>query len=286
MAVSNIAWSSEDEPAVAAALMRLSVTRVEVAPTKVFADPLAVSEKERGRYQKFWADHGISIVAFQSMLFGREGLQLFGEPGSRRELIETLRGFIDLAGSMGVHRLVFGSPKNRVRPPHMSEREAFTIAVDAFSVLGESAFRSGTVLCIEPNPPAYECNFVVNAAQARRLVGAVQSQGFGLHLDAAGLTLAGDDLAAEVVASGDAIQHFHISAPQLGPISAAGVDHRGAARSLKRVGYEGCVSIEMRPVPGSAAVESVEQAVNTARTEYAALFDGRKDSVFSSPSSE
>lgn len=257
----------------AATLAKLSVTQVEIAPTKVFSDPLDVDAGDRRRYEKFWADYGISIVAFQSMLFGREGLQLFGAQDSRNELISTLRRFIDLAGAMGVHRLVFGSPKNRVRPAEMTETEAFDIAVDVFSMLGGFAARAGTMLCIEPNPTAYQCNFVVNAAEGRHLVEAVDHPGFGLHLDAAGLTLAGDDLAAEVVASGEAIRHFHISAAQLGPISREGVDHRGAARGLKSVGYQGSVSIEMRPANDISGADAVERAVAIAKTEYQVILE-------------
>jgi D-psicose/D-tagatose/L-ribulose 3-epimerase len=270
LAVSNIAWSAEEEPAVAARLTLLGVRAVEIAPTKVFADPLDVSNRHLNAYLAFWADHGARVVAFQSMLFGRSDLTLFEDAATRKATHDHLARFLELAGRMGAEVLVFGSPKNRQVPDGMGIEEALAIATDFFAGLGEIAVQHGTCLCIEPNPPAYGCTFVTTAAEGRELVAAVGHPGFGLHLDAAGMTMAGDDIAAAITAA-PGPSHFHISAPQLGGIEDEVVDHAAAACALASIGYERHISIEMRPGEPGEGPARVEMAVALARRHYGVL---------------
>lgn len=268
LAVSNIAWASEEEHQVADALQRVGARHVEVAPTKVFSDPTATSAEERQRYSQFWSDRDISIVAFQSMLFGRPELSLFGSSAERAKMIEVLSKFIELAGMLGVKRLVFGSPKNRIVPGGMSAAEAEAIAVDAFTTLGAVATDNDTCFCIEPNPRAYDCNFVTTAAEGLDLVRKIAHPGFGLHLDAAGMTLAGDSVGDAVRAAEGELRHFHASAPYLGQLEDTDVDHSAAAVALNDIGYDGYVSIEMRPGEPGNAVSTVTDAVALARRYY------------------
>lgn len=270
LAVSNIAWEADEEPAVAVELGRLGIRAVEIAPTKVFADPLDVSDADVAAYQGFWADHGAGVVAFQSMLFGHPELTVFDDAETRAATWAHLVRFLDLAQRLGAGVLVFGSPRNRKVPASMTTGEAVDIAVAFFGGLGREAAERGVRLCIEPNPPAYDCNFVTTAAEGAALVAAVGSPGFGLHLDAGGMTLAGDDVHAAITAA-PGLQHFHVSAPQLGEPEENVVDHASAARALEEVGYSHHVSIEMRSVPGGGTVARVRRAVELARRNYAAL---------------
>ena len=268
IAVSNIAWAPDEETSVANALQALGVRSVEIAPTKCFSEPTTTSASERATYARFWAQRDIEIVAFQSMLFGRPELQVFGSVGTRAETIEVLSRFIELAGELGAGRLVFGSPKNRIIPEGMSALEAADLATDFFTTLGSVAVDNNTLFCVEPNPTDYGCNFITNAAAGLALVTAVDNPGFGLHLDAAGMTLAGDDVAVSIRDAGPRLAHFHASAPQLGPLENVIVDHARAARALQEIEYGGHVSIEMRPgAPGDAASD-VSAAVLLARSEY------------------
>ncbi|WP_374009005.1 sugar phosphate isomerase/epimerase family protein [Leifsonia sp. LS-T14] len=268
LVVSNIAWEPDEEPLVADTLQRLGVTAVEIAPTKVFADPVTATDAEIDDYLNFWRSHGVAVVAFQSMLFGRPELTVFDDTAVRARTAERLAGFLRLAGQMGVGPLVFGSPKNRRVPSGMPPWQASEIAAAFFRGLAEDAEAAGAVLCIEPNPPAYECNFVNTAAEGRELVDAVGRAGFGLHLDAAGLTLAGDDLRSAIETS-PRLDHFHISAPFLAELEDEVVDHAAAAGALLDTGYAGHVSIEMRPAPAADTVARLERAVGLARRYYA-----------------
>jgi sugar phosphate isomerase/epimerase len=265
LAVSNIAWEAAEEAAVAARLASEGVRAVEIAPTKVFADPTRVPDSDLDAYVAFWADHGIEVVAFQSMLFGRPDLAIFGDHDVRRATIERLVQFVDLAGRMGVGALVFGSPRNRLLPPGGSEESCWSIAVDVFGEIGRAARAAGTVFCLEPNPPQYGCDFITTAASGERLVREVDEPGFRLHLDAAGMTLAGDDVGASIRSASEILCHYHVSAPQLAPVEATEVDHTAAFDALRGIGYEGHVSIEMRGIDDGNAPARVAEAVALTR---------------------
>lgn len=268
LAVSNIAWPADEEIAVATTLQTLGVRFVEIAPTKVFADPTRTTKTERADYSQFWADHGITIVAFQSMLFGRADLQIFGDAAVRAETMTVLSRFIELAGALGAKTLVFGSPKNRIVPPGMGLPEAHDIAVEFFRTLGAVAIDNNTRFCIEPNPTIYDCNFVTTAAAGLDLVSDVEHPGFGLHLDIAGMTLQGDPLTESIHNAAARINHFHASAPYLGALEDTQVDHAEAARALRDINYSGYVSIEMRPGEAGTGPANIASAIKIARARY------------------
>lgn len=247
LAISNIAWDAEDEPQIARLMVELGITGVEIAPTKIWPRPLEVSADEARAYRRSWEDRGIRIVAMQALLYGRGDLTLFDSRTAREETLEYLRGIMRLGGRLGAGPLVFGSPKNR-RMGNRSPAEVEQIAVDFFRAAGEVALQEGVVLCIEPNPAAYGCDWVTTSAEGRELVKRVGSEGFGLHLDAAGMTLSGESPEALDACARD-LCHFHVSEPYLGPIGEGGVDHAGFASVLRGVDYPNWVSVEMKHQP-------------------------------------
>ena len=118
------------------------------------------------------------------------------------------------------------------------------------------------MLCIEPNAPQYNCDYVTTTDEGARLVRMVNSEGIGLHLDTACMALAGDDIGESIRNNGDILKHFHVSAPMLDRVyDRDDVDYRAAADALKYIGYEGIVSIEMRPGEQGENVKRVADAV-------------------------
>ncbi len=247
LAFSNIAWNDDEESAVANSLNRLGVSYVEIAPTKKWLDPTVASDDEIGEYLSFWSAHNLKIVAFQSMLYNRPDLKIFESEAIRQETLKHLKKFIELAEQMGAKVLVFGSPKNRQRGS-MSKIEAARIATDFFTELGKHAKNHNVYFCIEPNPPAYGCDFITTAREGIDIVDLVNSEGFGLHLDMAGMVLAEDKIKESIREAEFRLKHFHISAPRLDEVRpGTGVPYEQAAEALKQIGYQNYVSIEMRP---------------------------------------
>jgi len=264
-AASNIAWRAAEDAEVVVLLKRYGFEGIEIAPTRIWQDPLRATPSQVREVRATWTDQGLPIVAMQSLLFGHPELTLFESKEIRQKTREYLARMIDLGAGLGARVLVFGSPKNRQRaglPVH----EALAIAADFFRDLGNRAHAAGVALCVEPNPALYACDFVTTSREGLALVDAVQSPGFGLHLDAAGMTLAGETPDALEAVAGS-LEHFHASEKNLDPVGSGTVDHAGFSAALQKIHYNHWVSIEMRPGEGSN-LPRIEQALRHVQSLY------------------
>jgi D-psicose/D-tagatose/L-ribulose 3-epimerase len=252
LAVSNIAWPRDQDAAVAGILNSLGIAAIEIAPTKIWPNPLAASDAEISEYRRFWHDRGVAIVAAQALLFGKPELALFESAEIRGQTLAYLCEMTRICARLGAKALVFGSPKNR-RKGSLPADAAQAIAVEFFGYLGRRADDEGVCIVMEANPPEYGADFVTHAAEAIDLVERVNCKGFRLHLDTGCMTLSGDAMPRVLERGAGLLQHFHVSEANLDPPCPSGrVDHAAFARELRRIGYPGWVSLEMRePKPFS-----------------------------------
>lgn len=269
LAISSIAWTPDRNADVAALLQSRGIHGVELAPTQAFPQPLHATDADIERCRAFWESRGLQIVALQSLLFGRPDLELFGEPAIRQQAHDYLAVLIRMAGRLGAGAMVFGSPKNRRRDslPLDAARE---IAVPFFRSLGKIASENGTWFCIEPNPVEYGCDFVTTAEEGLALVREVHQPGFGLHLDAAGMTLSNDSASDVMCSAGTWWRHFHVSEPQLAPVTAASAisRHEEFAAAMTAARYDGWISIEMKTLPADSCLSGISAALDYCRQQY------------------
>ena len=251
-AVSNIAWTVADDDAAREMLAAAGVKHLEIAPTRQWPDLSLVSESEARSYAEGLQRRGFSVCAFQALLFGKPELLVFGKDDGRA-CVEYLARVCRLASWMGAKALVFGSPKNRTRES-LSPEEAFAKGQDFFRALGDAAAAQGVVVCIEPNPAAYSCDFLQTASEAAAMVRAVNSPGIRLNLDMGELIMNGADVPKAVREFLPLAGHFHASEPMLEPFDPAREAHHAAAGVLRDAGYEGVVSLEMKTPQGGPAV--------------------------------
>ena len=267
LAFSNLAWSADEDAQVLPELPGLGFRDLEVAPTRLWDDPLAQDAGEVAAAQAAIESAGLRIVALQSLLFQRPELQLFGNAEAREGLYAHLVGMARLASRLGATRLVFGSPGNR-RRGDLPLEQADEIAVEMFARLGSAATELGVCFCIEANPTDYACDYLTDAVASTAFVRVVDSPGVRLHLDTACMALAGDDAAERIRAGADVLAHVHASAPRLGPVGPDGpVDHEAVAAALRAVDYQGHVSVEMLRC-GEDPIGAVARTADFVRKTY------------------
>jgi sugar phosphate isomerase/epimerase len=264
LSISNIAWTDETDAEVLALLQTEGVRAIEVAPTRIWTD-WQFDEQAIANYRQSLQTQGLACSSLQAILFKQPDLKVFGTPEQKAALVEHLKRVADLAAKLGAGPMVFGAPKNRDRGD-LDETTALHQAVDLFAEIGEYCQQKGVCLCIEPNPTAYACNFITNSQQGAELVRLVNSPGFRLHLDAAGMFLAGEDLPTAIAAAADVLAHFHISEPNLGDFASPKVDHAAIAHTLHAIGWNHWVTIEMRST--DQPIASVKQALETVKAIY------------------
>lgn len=262
ISISNIAWDASENDAVAGLLQRYGVG-VDLAPSKIWTDPLTATTDQIAAVRRWWAERAIPIVGAQSLHFGHPELQLFKDESTRQQMFDFTARMIALCGQLGATAIVFGSPHNRQRGS-MPMDEALSIATDFFSRLGDVAAAHNTYLCLEPNAVDYGCDFITTAAEGAQLVQRVNHPSFRLHLDAGNMVMMGEDSIAALKEHGTLLQHFHLSEPQLAPVGvkASTVPYSAIFQTLEQLKYQHWVAIEMKNGPINQNILSVQRALD------------------------
>lgn len=265
ISVSNIAWDMADEDSVARQLSELGIDRVDIAPGKYFPEPDAATPAEMAAVRQLWADRGFAIEGMQALLFGTSGLNLFSDPDD--VMLNRLAAICRIGGGVGARALTFGSPKQRDRLA-LSDAETLAAAVRFFGRLAEHAANAGVIVCLEPNPAAYGCNFMVGTLEARDVVAAVDHPAIRLQLDTGALAMNGEDPASTIAAVAPWVGHIHASEPQLAVLSADSAAHPLAGAAIRALLPERTVTIEMAPSPVLTAAQAIAQAVGAVQKHY------------------
>jgi len=263
LAVSNIAWDPAEDDAVGAIMVAAGCTGVEIAPAKIHPEPLRATPEQLAAYRRRWEDRGLRIVAMQGLLFGRPELQLFADAPARAALLDYLRGLVDVGAALGAGALVFGSPRNRQRGPLPLDL-ALDLAAGFFATVGAHAAASGVALCLEPNPPAYGCDFLTTTAEAVALCTRIDSPGIRVNGDLGAIVMNAEPTAEVIAAAAPVLGHFHVSEPHLAEVGTARAPTSAALAALDAAGYDRWISIEMRsPVEGSGSTNGVGGSADT-----------------------
>lgn len=267
LAISNIAWSSGEDPVILPKLKEWGIQGLEVAPSRLFRSPGDATEQEISQVRLNLEAYGFGIVAMQSLLYGRPELELFGGHSTRMTMMEYLKKMVDLGSSLGARVLVFGNPKNRLRRS-LPLQDALEIAIPFFRELGLYAIERGVWVCLEPNAPEYGCDFLTHTLEAHRFVQDVNQEGFGLHLDTSTMYFNQENLDEVLQNCLPAAKHFHLSEPSLAPLSQGKVRYEDLARQLRAHNYEGWLSMEMSRQSDSNNSESVQQCIRAMRSVF------------------
>lgn len=275
-AMSNIAWAYPEREAAYAALAAADMTGLEIAPGLLFAeaeDPFAPDAAALSAAKGEIAAAGLTLVSMQSLLFGVQGADLFGDDDGRAAFETGLRRAIALAGRLEIPNLVMGSPKQRLRPEGMERETAFARAAEILRPLADEAAAAGTLIAMECNPVQYGANFLTEPEETLAFVRQADHPAITLNFDIGALHLTEkfDRIETLLDEAGPAISHVHLSEPFLAPAPAAADTAARAIRKLAAMGYGRAFSIEMRqPEGGLSDVDAALQRLTAARACAAA----------------
>ena len=242
--ISNIAWDVIDDNAVLDILNEFNISTIDIAPTKYFLEPLKAKESEILKVRNFWNNRNISIHGMQSLLFGTSGFNIFNGKDSRNNLLSYLDVICKIAASLGVKKLVFGSPKNR-NADGIEKSKIFEIAQEFFLRLGDIAYRHSVDICLEPNPKEYSCNFMTNSMETLEIVNLVNHPQILMQIDTGSLFINKEDPSIIELLPSHQIGHIHISEPMLGPIGFGGNNHGGCCNFIRNNFPDYILTIEM-----------------------------------------
>jgi D-psicose/D-tagatose/L-ribulose 3-epimerase len=267
LAVSNIAWNPDEDEEISGLLRRYDVDAIDIAPAKYFPDPANTSEPDALSVRRWWQDKGIEITGMQALLFGTEGLNVFGPAATQDAMLAHLGAVCRIGGFLGATRLVLGSPRNRDRTG-LSDDETETRATAFFRRLGDIAAAEGVIVCLEPNPPRYGANFMIDSAETARTVTTVDHPAIRMQLDSGAMTINAEDPAAVLSEYANLIGHIHASEPDLVPLGDGGTDHADVFKALSATLPGHIVCIEMVATENEPHMNSIERALQVACRDY------------------
>lgn len=260
LAISNIAWDTSEDEAIAILLQRFWIDAIDIAPSKYFPEPANATDEDIARVKNWWAERGIQITGMQALLFGTTGLNVFGPPDSQDAMLQHFTAVIRIGAGLGAKRIVFGSPKNRDRSG-LTDQETMDVADFFFRRLGDIAQSYGVVICLEPTPPCYGANFMTNSSQTAEVVQRIDHPSVGMQLDTGALAINSEDPVAVLRSWAPLIRHIHASEPGLLPLGDGGTDHAKVVAALKRYLPNDIVCIEMLATQNESHEISIERAL-------------------------
>lgn len=246
LAISNIAWTEQEDSRVYSLMKKYGYTGLEIAPTRIFErNPYEYLNAVRRWHELFLAETGFDIPSMQSIWYGKTE-KLFEDERQRLVLLSYTQKAVNFASAVHCPNLVFGSPKNRTLPDP-SDKEMRERGTAFFRKIGAYAKEHGTVIAIEANPVIYDTNYINTTLEAILLIKEVSSEGFLLNLDI-GTMIANKEPVETLENNAGLIHHVHISEPYLKPIVMDGGRrsfHGEIAAFLRENNYQGYISIEM-----------------------------------------
>ncbi|WP_432669215.1 sugar phosphate isomerase/epimerase family protein [Pseudomonas umsongensis] len=267
LSISNIAWDTVQDEAVASLLQSFAIDAIDIAPGKYFPKPANATDEDIAQVKRWWARYGIEITGMQALLFGTNGLNVFGTLASRTALLEHLAAVCRIGAGLGATRLVFGSPKNRDRSG-LTDSEALEIAVPFFRQLGDIAHAHGVIICLEPNPTCYGANFMTSSGETAYVVREINHPSIRMQLDTGALTINSEGPCSVLEDCVDLIGHVHASEPGLLPLGDGSCEHGEMADALFKYLPDHLLTIEMVATKEEPPIESIQRALRVAMQHY------------------
>jgi len=218
---------------------------VEIAPYTLAPSIDQVTDAQVADMLRSARHFGVQIVGLHWLLAKTTGLHInTPDDAIRQRTIAYLNTLIrrcrDLEGSV----LVLGSPGQRSVPDGQSWEDAFARTVDTLQQLGPALEDTSVTLCFEPLARS-ETNFINTAAEAVRLIQAIEHPSVKLILDCK--AMADESIAAPelIHTHRDLLAHFHANDDNRSYPGTGSLNFPAIMGALHAIDYAGYVSIEV-----------------------------------------
>lgn len=259
-AICNEMFEDWDFAAVCRCAADIGYEGLEIAPFTLADDVRTLSSARRWELRQIAADQGLEVVGLHWLLVKPEGLGInHPDENVRRRTQEYLKALAEFCRDLGGQVMVFGSPKQRNVWEGESYQATWQRTVEALRACLPTFEACGVTLCWEPLP-AGETNFINTKDEAVRLIEEINHPRVRLHLDVKAMFAAETKPLPQVIEeAAPYLGHVHANDPnRLGPGMGA-ADLRPLAAALRKIGYQGYVSVEVfdfTPGPERIAQES------------------------------
>lgn len=263
LSISNILWpkGKENFSSFIKSVSDCGYDGVELALNCIWNEPVLASKDEIKSIKDLLDLHRLKISALHSITYTRLDLEFFDTVNTRKELVDYIKKYIDIADSLNCKNIVFGSPSSRKR-----HGKSISECNEIFSkVLHEiDSYSNGRVIFnLEPLSKE-NCEYINTMMEAQLLIFDLNLSSIGIQLDIRNCIENGEtvDNFKEVQSK---FHHCQVGNPGLTIPGGVYLDtHKGFSNALKEINYQGFIA-------GEILCKSQEQPLNILKDSFLAL---------------
>lgn len=234
---------------------------LEIAPFTLAADVGDLSAERRRELRTMAADRGITLTGLHWLLVKPEGLHLtHPDRRIREKTVDYLRRLIDFCGDIGGTVMVFGSPHQRHIRPEVDRTTGWQWAAEGFAACGPAAQARGVTLCLEALPVDLT-NLLNTNAEVISMVRAIDHPHIRMMVDVKSMAAESMPIPENIRTCQDWFHYVHANDTNLQGPGFGSVDFKPILGTLKDIGYQGFVSVEVfdfTPGPETTARRSLQ----------------------------
>ncbi|MBA4148739.1 MAG: sugar phosphate isomerase/epimerase [Verrucomicrobia bacterium] len=235
-------WKLEDAMAYA---KNAGYHAIEIAPFTIAPYVTEVSQEKRMEIRFAAETLGLNISGIHWVLAHTEGMHLtHPDEEVRVRTAKYLVDLVDFCADIGGEFMVVGSPKQRDVIPGVMKEGAWQFARAVFRDAVIRAGERNVTICIEPLAPE-ETNFINTVQEAIRFTQQFNSPYFKIVLDVKAMSSERFSITDLIKDAWPNFAYFHANDTNLKGPGFGKVDFKPIATALKKVGYNGYVSVEV-----------------------------------------
>ena len=218
---------------------------LELAPFTLCDLVTDLSLGDRRRIRRSIEGAGLKIVGLHWLLAETVGFNLNDvDPAIRQRTTDYLLALIDCCADLGGEVLVFGSPQQRNIPDGLTQKEAWSSAVEILNQCGIRSLERGVVFCVEPLS-RNETNFLVDVNDAANLVRAVDHPNLRMMVDTKAMSYTPSPIPDQIRSVSPLFHHVHLNDPNLRGPGMGAMDFGPILQVLSDLNYETWLSVEV-----------------------------------------
>jgi sugar phosphate isomerase/epimerase len=220
-------------------------TGIEIAPFTLAEDPATIPAARRRELGDIIVSEGLKFAGLHWLMVSPKGLHVTTPDAALREKSwRHIHHLIDLCADLGPDGvMVFGSPQQRAATGGLSPAEATENFVEGLAAVAPHAAERGVLILMEALPIG-QCNVVTTLDEAAVLVRRINHPNVKTMFDSHNAVDEAEPHAVLVERHFDLIRHVHVNEMDGKHCGRGAYDFKPVLGVLKRLGYQGWVSLE------------------------------------------
>ena len=243
IAISNIIWKKGKKhlPSFFSTLSNQGVEGIELALNCLWQEPTKISKDDLKWLKTMISDYKLKLISLHSITYSRPDLEIFLDYTKRKDFIEYLKKYCDLARELDCQNIVLGSPKSRITYGRNRE-ELDKIFLDFLHKVDN--YSDGIFFNIESLSKEY-CEYLNTHMEIVELIKNAEFKNIFLQLDVRSVIEAKENI-DNIFQNSGYIKHVHVGNPGIKiPAQPFIKIHKSVSKELKNIGYDGYITAEV-----------------------------------------